>query len=126
MRTIKKSENTTAISNSVGFCCVLVSVLLIHASVASVFCTVASLLAILCIRVNLLQECNRAGMISTVTSLLHTTRMRPQLSGRVMGWLRIVGSLKLQVSFAEYQLFDRALLQKRLIILRSLPIVAAP
>jgi len=27
-----------------------------------------------------------------------------------MGWLRLVGSLKLQVSFAEYSLLDRALL----------------
>ena len=37
-----------------------------------------------------------------------------------MGWLRLVGSLKLQVSFAEYSLFYRALLHKRPIILRSL------
>jgi len=36
-----------------------------------------------------------------------------------MGWLRLVGSLKLQVFFAEYSLFYRALLQKRPIILRS-------
>jgi len=35
-----------------------------------------------------------------------------------MGWLLFVGSLKLQVSFAEYRLFYRALLQKRPIILR--------
>jgi len=27
-----------------------------------------------------------------------------------MGWLQLVGSLKLQVSFAEYHLFYRALL----------------
>jgi len=43
-----------------------------------------------------------------------------------MGWLRLVGSLKLQVSFAEYGLLYRALLQKRPIILRSLLIVATP
>ena len=43
-----------------------------------------------------------------------------------MGWLRLVGSLKLEVSFAEYRLFHRALLQKRLIILRSLLHVATP
>jgi len=43
-----------------------------------------------------------------------------------MGWLRFVGSLKLQVSFAEDSLFYRALLQKRPIILRKLPIVATP
>ena len=29
-----------------------------------------------------------------------------------MGWLRLVGSLQLRVSFAEYHLFHRALLQK--------------
>ena len=43
-----------------------------------------------------------------------------------MGWLRLAGSLKSQVSFAEYSLFYRALLQKRHIILRSLLIVASP
>ena len=43
-----------------------------------------------------------------------------------MGWLRSVGSLKLKVSFAEYSLFYRALLEKRPIILRSLLIVATP
>jgi len=30
-----------------------------------------------------------------------------------MSWLRLVGSLKSQVSFAEYSLFYRALLQER-------------
>ena len=43
-----------------------------------------------------------------------------------MGWLRVVGSLKLQVSFAEYRRFYRSLLQKRPIILRSLLFVATP
>jgi len=43
-----------------------------------------------------------------------------------MGWLRLVGSLKLKVSFAECLLFYRALLQKRPIVLRSLQIVATP
>ena len=43
-----------------------------------------------------------------------------------MGWLRLVGSLKLDVSFAEYSLFDGALLQKRPIVLRSLLIIATP
>ena len=37
-----------------------------------------------------------------------------------MGWLRLVGPLKLQVSFAEYSLFYRALLQKSPIILRDM------
>jgi len=43
-----------------------------------------------------------------------------------VGWLRLVGSFKLQVFFAEYSVFYRALLQKRPIILRSLLIVATP
>ena len=43
-----------------------------------------------------------------------------------MGGLPLVGSLKLQVSFAEYRLFHRALLQKRLVILRRLLVVATP
>jgi len=43
-----------------------------------------------------------------------------------MGWLRLACSLKLCVFFAEYSLFYRALLQKRLIFVRSLLIVATP
>jgi len=43
-----------------------------------------------------------------------------------MGWLRLVGSLKLQVSFAEYCLFYRSLLQKRPVIWRSLLVAATP
>jgi len=43
-----------------------------------------------------------------------------------MGWFRLVDSLKLQVSFAEYRLFYRALLQKSPIILRILLTVATP
>jgi len=38
-----------------------------------------------------------------------------------MGWLRLVGSIKLKVSFAEYSLFYRALLQRKPIILSILP-----
>jgi len=40
-----------------------------------------------------------------------------------IGCLQLVGSLKLQVAFAECSLFYRALVQKRTIILRSLLIV---
>jgi len=43
-----------------------------------------------------------------------------------MGWLQLVGSFKLRVSFAEYRHFNRALLQKRPMIVRSLLIVATP
>jgi len=44
--------------------------------------------------------------------------------GAGMEWLRLVDSLKLYVSFAEYSLFYRALLQQRPIIFRSLLIEA--
>jgi len=43
-----------------------------------------------------------------------------------MGWLQLVGSIKLQVSFAEYSLFYRALLQKRPIIFSILLTQATP
>ena len=43
-----------------------------------------------------------------------------------VGWLWLVGSFKLYVSFAGFRLFYRALLQKRPILLRSLLIVATP
>jgi len=43
-----------------------------------------------------------------------------------MGWLRLVGSIKLQVSCTEYSLFYRALLQKRPIILSILLTEVAP
>jgi len=44
------------------------------------------------------------------------TRDISQVQVSLMGWLRSVGSIKLYVSFAEYCLFYRALLQKRPII----------
>jgi len=46
--------------------------------------------------------------------------MHLNVSNCIMGWLPLIGSLKLQVCFAEYRLFYRAHLQKRPIILRSL------
>jgi len=43
-----------------------------------------------------------------------------------MGWLWFVGSIKLHVSFAEYSLFCRALLQKRPVLLSILLTKATP
>ena len=56
----------------------------------------------------------------------HVYTVHTLLSIGSMWWLRLVGSLKLQVSFAEYRLFYRAILQKRPIILRSLLVAATP
>ena len=74
---------------------------------------------------NTLQHCNThcntlqhiATHCNTLTSNSTETICSSALT---MGWLRLVGSLKLQVSFAEYRFFYRALLQKRPINLRSL------
>jgi len=46
--------------------------------------------------------------------------------GLGMGWLRLVGSLKLYVSFAKEPYKRDYILQKRPMILRSLLIVATP
>jgi len=43
-----------------------------------------------------------------------------------MGWLRLVGSIKLKVAFAEYRLFYRALWQKRPVILSTILTAATP
>jgi len=59
-------------------------------------------------------------------SFICVTRCIHMCDTTSMGWLRLVGSLKLQVSFAEYRLFYMALLQKRPIILRSLQVIATP
>ena len=69
----------------------------------------------------------------------HTTALELWLryDNCVLGWLRLVGSLKSYVSFAEYSLLYRALLYKRPVIIRlvckrepiilmSLLIVATP
>jgi len=45
--------------------------------------------------------------------------LAPMNESWAIGWLRLVGSLKLLVSFAEYRLFHRALLQKRPVIWSS-------
>jgi len=67
------------------------------------------------------------------TTCVHKDILRSQLccdhSGQhscTMRWLRLVGSIKLQVSFAEYSLFYRALLRKRPVILSILLTVATP
>ena len=53
-------------------------------------------------------------------------RVLHEFIATVLGWLRLVGSLKLWVSSAEHSLFYRALLQKRPITLMSQLTVAIP
>ena len=49
-----------------------------------------------------------------------------QLDRWTLGWIGLVGSIKLSVSYAEYRLFHRALLQKRPLILSILLAKATP
>jgi len=68
--------------------------------------------------------CQR-GYISFVCAWVHDDdQMRVYIIDT--GWLQSVGSIKSQVSFAEYSLFHRALLQKRPIILSILLTEATP
>jgi len=55
----------------------------------------------------------------SANDILHTNK-------HTMGWLRLVGSLKLQVSFAKEPYQRDYILQKKPMILRSLLIVATP
>jgi len=59
-------------------------------------------------------------------NILRVQLQNKLVGGSIMGRLQLVGSLKLQVSFAGYSLFYKALLQKRPIILRSLLLEATP
>ena len=66
-------------------------------------------------------HCNTVHILNTHS--LFTSNSAGNLH---MGWLRLVGSLKLQVSFAKEPYKRDDILQKRPIILRSLLIVATP
>ena len=52
-------------------------------------------------------------IVYTAHSTQHTAHSRYVLYMTGMGWLQLVGSIKFKVSYAEYGLFYRALLQKR-------------
>ena len=78
-----------------------------------------------------LTHCNKLHYTAHLYQIV-THCNRRNLSGRrcwvpiTVWWPRLVGPFKLQVSCAEYNLFYRALLQKRPIICRSLLIEATP
>jgi len=65
----------------------------------------------------------------TMSHVTHYHQWSPLIMDLIyggMGWLRLVGSLKLWVSFAKEPYKRDCVLQKRPIILRSLIIVATP
>jgi len=69
------------------------------------------------------QHCTTLQHTAPHCTALHHTATR---TGSAMGWLRSVGLIKSKVSFAEYRLFYRALLQRRPIIESILPTEATP
>jgi len=71
-------------------------------------------------------ELSQKGVFHTKEVLNSDPFPGPDLEFMNMGWLRLVGSLKLQVSFAKEPYKTDDILQKRPKILRSLLIVATP
>ena len=69
---------------------------------------------------------NRDSYMKWVMSYISVYLIHASLCAPYMGWLRLVGSLKWQVSFAKEPYKRDDILQKRPIILRSLLIVATP
>ena len=55
-------------------------------------------------------------MVCMSACMCGSERARKQETNFTMEWLRLVGSLTLEVSSAEYRLFHSAVLQKRPII----------
>ena len=115
-------------------CFICMCVCVIHTSfVCSAFMSCTCLYCVctcMCTRMHAyICLCAHICVMHAYVSLISHTCVYAFLNARVyigMRWLQLVGSLKLQVSFAEYRLFHRALLQKRPVILRSPLIVATP
>ena len=87
---------------------------------------------------NLLRQCSSAVTYCAVycvgyyaaRAIIYGSTQRNHLlrhlQSSIMGWLRFVGSFKLHVSFAKEPYKRDDILQKKLIILRRLLIVATP
>jgi len=86
----------------------------------SVWCDVVQCGAVWCSVV----QCGAVGGDTLMLASPFPSLPLPHSGLCTMAWLQSVGSIKLNVSFAEYGLFCRALLQKRPIILSSLQIEA--
>jgi len=88
-------------------------------AVFSIDCIQRQLGVAWCARVDILHICVTDVACCARVNILH-------INICVMGWLRLVGSLKSYVSFAKEPYKRDDILQKRPIILRSLLIVATP
>ena len=78
----------------------------------AVWCSVVQCVALCCTVLHCVAVCCHGPVRLSV--LQHDANDIQMMKS--VGWLRLVGSLKLQVSFAEYRLFYGHLLQKRPII----------
>jgi len=94
-----------------------------HSKIWVMCCSVLQCVAVCC---SVLQCVAVCCSVLQCVALCSLQRLRHHRVCSTMGWLRLVGSIKLQVSFAEYSLFYRALLQKRPIIWSILLTVATP
>jgi len=118
-RTASCSVSTCSLRSCAASGCVSVSVSVWVSICLSVFlCICVCVCHCLCMR--------RSASCSTLTYSLRACAAAGCVRTSVFVCLRLVGSLKSYVSFVEYRLFYRALLQKRPITLRSLLIVATP
>ena len=70
--------------------------------------------------------CNRSSRISLVESLIFLQKRLQKRDSYAMGWLRFVGSIRFEVSFAKKPYKRDNILQKRPIIWSILPTVATP
>jgi len=100
----------------------------VHVYVCVYVCACVCVFVVLCVCVYICMSVGECDSISLNQSFIVCIEgigciYAPNL---YMGWLRLVGCLKLQVSFVEYSILLRALLQKRPLILRSLLIKASP
>ena len=99
-------------------CCVVLQRVAVCCSVlqcAAMCCSVLQSVAVSCSVLRRVAVCD--SVLQSVAAGLGKGKHESACGeGAVMGWLRLVGSIKLPVSFAEYSLFCRSLLQKRPII----------
>jgi len=108
--------------------CVCMCVLCVYVCVRACICVLVIWCG-MCVWMCVLSVCVSTSALCVYVCMhmpLHTTESLILHLMHYMGWLRLGGSLKLLVSFTEYSLFYRALLQKRPLYLRILLIVATP
>ena len=105
---------------AVAVCCSVLQCVVVRCSVLQCLLSTHTVVAACCSAL----QCDAASiLLSTHTAV---TVCSNALQWHTMGWLRLVGSIQLLVSFAEYCLFYRTLLQKRPIILSILLTKATP